>query len=518
MLMFWGCFIALITTAFAFISRAFMCNTAEMWPRDFGLDTVQAGTLFGHGIWSFSISIILFSLVIDKIGYRTAMFFSVICYSLYAAFALYAHGIVKAPGLEGQALLDAQAKGLNFLTIGSIILGLGNGTVEAFINPVVATLFNKEKTKYLNMLHAGWPGGLVIGGLITLGLGEAAQKDWRLLVYIIAIPAIVYMIMLARAKFPVSERVSMGATYAEMLAEFGVIGAAIALFLIFRNLGETFAWPAYAVYTPIIVGTVLYGIYCKSLGRPMMIFLCLIMMPLATTELGTDGAITGIMEEPMKLAGFSPLWVLIYTSAIMMVLRFFAGPIVRALSPLGLLAACSVLAIVGLLSLSMVKGMVLIFAAATLYGVGKTFFWPTMLGVVAEQFPKGGALTLNAIAGIGMLTVGILGNPVIGFMQEQSAKAAIVAAMPGVYEEVSKDATYFLGSYQAVDPDKVAKLDEEKRKQIEELAKGAKQSSLAKITIFPAFMLVCYLILIGYFRSKGGYKPQTNDGQAVSGH
>jgi MFS family permease len=250
----------------------------------------------------------------------------------------------------------------------------------------------------------------------------------------------------------------------------------------------------------------------------MMIFLCLIMMPLATTELGTDGAITGIMEEPMKLAGFSPLWVLIYTSAIMMVLRFFAGPIVKALSPLGLLAACSVLAIVGLLSLSMVKGMVLIFAAATLYGVGKTFFWPTMLGVVAEQFPKGGALTLNAIAGIGMLTVGVLGNPVIGFMQEQSAKAAIVAAMPGVYEEVSKDATYFLGSYQAVDPDKVAKLDEEKRKQIEELAKGAKQSSLAKITIFPAFMLVCYLILIGYFRSKGGYKPQTNDGQAVSGH
>ncbi len=155
MLMFWGCFIALITTAFAFISRAFMCNTAEMWPRDFGLDTVQAGTLFGHGIWSFSISIILFSLVIDKIGYRTAMFFSVVCYSLYAAVRSLRTQHCQSSWVEGQALLDAQAKGLNFLTIGSIILGLGNGTVEAFINPVVATLFSKEKTKYLNMLHAG---------------------------------------------------------------------------------------------------------------------------------------------------------------------------------------------------------------------------------------------------------------------------------------------------------------------------------------------------------------------------
>jgi hypothetical protein len=242
------------------------------------------------------------------------------------------------------------------------------------------------------------------------------------------------------------------------------------------------------------------------------------MMPLATTELGTDGAITGIMEEPMKEAGFSPLWVLIYTSAIMMVLRFFAGPIVKALSPLGLLAACSVLAIVGLYSLSVVKGMALIFAAATLYGVGKTFFWPTMLGVVAEQFPKGGALTLNAIAGIGMLTVGVLGNPVIGYMQEESAKTAIVAELPEVYPQVAKDAKYFLGSYQAVDTEKVAKLEGETKKKVEELAKGAKQSSLAKITVFPAFMLVCYLILIGYFKSKGGYKPQSINGQAASGH
>ena len=423
-LMFWGCFIALITTAFAFISRAFMINTQTMWPRDFGLDNVQAQELFGAGIWPFAISIILFSLVIDKIGYRIAMVFSFVCYAVYAALALVAHSTVTAAGLEGDALAQAQATGWNYLYYGSIILGLGNGTVEAFINPVVATIFSKEKTKWLNILHAGWPGGLVLGGVITLLLGSAAENDWRLLIYIIAIPAVVYLVMLIGAKFPVSERVAGGATYKEMLAEFGALGAAIAAFLMFREIGNVFKLNDYVVYGAIVAAVLAYGAYCQSLGRVLMIFLCIVMMPLATTELGTDGAITGIMEEPMKKAGYNPLWVLIYTSAIMMVLRFFAGPVVKALTPLGLLAACAALAIVGLYCLSFTTTLVTIFAAATLYGVAKTYFWPTTLGVVAEQFPKGGALTLNAIAGIGMLTVGILGGPLIGKMQEDGGNGS----------------------------------------------------------------------------------------------
>lgn len=517
-MVFIGCFIALITTAFAFISRAFMINTAEMWPADFGLDNVQAQELFGHGIWPFAISIILFSLVIDKIGYRTAMFFSFVCYAVYAALALMAHGTVNVEGLEGQALVDAQAKGFSLLTYGSIILGLGNGTVEAFINPLVATMFSKEKTKWLNILHAGWPGGLVLGGLITLGLGSAATDDWRLLIYIIAIPAIIYVIILAGVKFPVSERVTGGATYKEMLGEFGILGAAIAAFLIFRQIGMVFGLADWIVWAVIAVSVIAYGAYCQSLGRPLMIFLCIIMMPLATTELGTDGAITGIMEEPMVAAGFSPLWVLIYTSAIMMVLRFFAGPIVAKISPLGLLAACAVLAIVGLYLLSVTQGLVMIFAAATVYGIGKTFFWPTTLGVVAEQFPKGGAVTLNAIAGIGMLTVGIIGGPLIGAMQEGSAQAAIEEKMEGVYEDVSKPDTYFLGEYTAVDETKVAALPAEKAEEIGDIVKAAKQGALAKVTIFPAFMLLCYLGLIMYFKSKGGYAAVRLGEGTESGH
>ncbi|MFP6667507.1 MAG: MFS transporter, partial [Pirellulales bacterium] len=182
-LVFWGCFIALITTAFAFITRAFLINGPTFWKGDFGLNDVQAGELFGAGLWPFAISIIVFSLIIDRIGYRVAMFFSFICYAIYSALALSAYAAINPGGeaLAGEALADAQTKGLNLLTIGSIVLGLGNGTVEAFINPVVATMFSKSKTKWLNILHAGWPGGLVLGGILTILLGSQAADDWRIL-------------------------------------------------------------------------------------------------------------------------------------------------------------------------------------------------------------------------------------------------------------------------------------------------------------------------------------------------
>ena len=104
--LFWGCFIALITTAFAFITRAFLVNDPGFWPKDFGFDTVQGQELFGAGIWPFAISIIIFSLIIDRIGYKVAMIFSFICYAGYSYCAIHAYGMVS--GLEGEALQEAQ--------------------------------------------------------------------------------------------------------------------------------------------------------------------------------------------------------------------------------------------------------------------------------------------------------------------------------------------------------------------------------------------------------------------------
>jgi fucose permease len=240
------------------------------------------------------------------------------------------------------------------------------------------------------------------------------------------------------------------------------------------------------------------------------------MIPLATTELGTDGAIAGIMEKPMQAIGGNGLWVLIYTSAIMMVLRFSAGSIIHKLSPLGLLACSATLAVTGLTLLSSASSLPMIFVAATVYGIGKTFFWPTTLGVVSEQTPKGGALTLNAIGGIGMLAVGIIGGPVIGAITEKTAQHAIVEKVSAeAYTQVSKDGTYVLGRYKAVDAEKVAELAKtqpESAEKIKAAREGANQGALAKIAIFPAFMLLCYLGLIAFFKARGGYKPVVIDG------
>jgi MFS family permease len=163
----------------------------------------------------------------------------------------------------------------------------------------------------------------------------------------------------------------------------------------------------------------------------------------------------------------------------------------------------ALLAVIGLYFLSTAQGLAMIFIFATLYGFGKTFFWPTMLGVVSEQCPKGGALTLNAIAGIGMLTVGIVGGPLIGKMQEDSVANTLPKE---TYEKISVENSYLLGKYTAVEAAKVSALGEEAAKVTNSKIKVAKQGALANITVFPIIMLIAYIALFFYFKGRGGYK------------
>jgi MFS family permease len=503
-ILFWGCFIALITTSYAFISRMILCG--GQFVTDFGLDKVAVGELQGAGIWPFGMSIIIFSLFIDRIGYKVAMIFSFVSYLIYTALAFAAYQTIH--GATGDALVAAQKHGYQLLYWGSIILGLGNGSVEAYINPIVTTMFNTDKTKWLNRLHAGWPGGLVLGGLCTIAL--AAHTDWRLTLGLILIPAFIFFFILISLKFPKSEREQAGVSYLAMLKELGMFGALVGFGLVFAQLGQVFGWSSGLVWGLTGAVVAAFAIVTKSFGRLLLAFLIVIMMPQATTELGTDGWITSLMTTPMEAAGHNPAWVLVYTSAIMVILRFSAGPLIHKLSPLGLLAACSALAAVGLFALSKTAGagMFVIFAAATLYGVGKTFFWPTILGLTSEQCPKGGALTLNAMGGIGMLAVGILGAPFIGYLQETSATHQLEAANPALYQQVKVEKNYLLGAYQAIDPVKTAAIADEKAQADLKTATTTGQfSALGKMALFPIFTLVCYLTLIAYFKSRGGYKP-----------
>jgi hypothetical protein len=151
--------------------------------------------------------------------------------------------------------------------------------------------------------------------------------------------------------------------------------------------------------------------------------------------------------------------------------------------------------------------MGMIFAAATLYACGKTFFWPTMLGVTSEQCPKGGALTLNSMGGIGMLAVGILGFPFIGYLQETTATRELNAKNPVVAQAVTVEKHYLLGDYKAIDPVKAATVEDAAGKEALQQANIAGQfSALGKMALFPTFMLCCYIILLLYFKSRGGYR------------
>lgn len=505
---FWTCWICLIATAFGFVTRFSLLNE---WGVQFGLNKVQLGEIGGVGVWPFAVSIILFSLVIDKIGYGKALAFAFCCHVAYGVIVICAPLMLAAKGASPELVAAGQRKAYWMLYIGSLIFGLGNGTVEAVINPVVATMFSTQKTKWLNILHAGWPGGLVLAGLMTIALGAA---DWRLKIGLIFLPAAVYGLMMLRAKFPVNERVAAGGSYRGMLQEFGILASIIVAALIVRQFGEVFGWGG---GLQIGIGAALviaFGAYVRSAGRIILFVLMLIMVPLATTEIGTDGWITSLMEPVMTKAHLNAAWVLVYTSFIMLILRFYAGAIVHRISPLGLLAVSAVIAACGLFFLSAATG-IMILAAATLYGFGKTFFWPTMLGVVSEQCPKGGALTLNAVGGVGMLAVGVLGFPFIGLLQDTATSKHLQTEQPALYKAVAVQKEGILGKYEAVDPDKAALLPKPEQEKINTISEGAQKGALATMAIFPSIMLVCYLLLIVYFKSKGGYQAQVLTGHAA---
>ena len=423
--------------------------------------------------------------------------------------------------------MAGQKLGFALLYIGTFIFALGNGTVEAVVNPVTATLYDREKTRYLNILHAGWPGGLVLGGLLAIAVSFVNPDSvpgslWQWQMGLVLVPTLAYGIILMGQRFPVQERVAAKVPYFDMLREFGAGSCFVVSFFLVAGLNQILVIagvPSISLITQALfalIPTALFALYVRSFGRPMFFLLLLVMVLLATTELGTDSWIADIMRTVLGSPTLGTLF-LVWTSLIMFVLRFFAGPIVKKISPLGLLAASALVAAVGLLWLSGAgTGPAVLFAAATFYGLGKTFFWPTTLGVVSEQYPRGGALMLNAIAGVGMISVGTLGNPAIGAIQDNAITAEVRAVNPALADRVIGSKPGLFGESLSLDPAKRAALtDQQEITQITEVEHKTKQGTLGKIAILPAVMFVCYLGLIAYFRSRGGYKQEhITQGQA----
>lgn len=485
------CFAALVATSFCFILRAFSIGA---WGKEFDLSQTQMGELAGVGLWPFAISIVLLSLIIDKIGFKATLWFAAVCH---------------VAGL----ILILQANGYWSLYWGTFVLSLGNGAVEAGINPLIAREFRHDKTNWLNRLHAGWPAGFVLGGLLAMMF--PADMGWRYQMALILIPVITYIVMLLPRQFPPSERVSAGVSYREMLAEAGFISAFVVAFMMLMELARVFGLSTGLTWGLIAALTIGYGIWARSAGKPLYIIMILVMIPLAITELGTDSWITEILLPAMTDLGVNAGWVLVYAMTIVMVLRLFAGPIVHKFSPLGLLAISALVAVAGLLLLSNSAGAAAIVFAATVYSFGKAFFWPTSLGVVAEQSPRGGAITLNVVAGIGMLGAGVIGGPLIGQVLDRQMVSGVAAYdaknNTQLVETLKTDRTSIFGEYTAIDPSKRAALTGDEKAAVEAADRESKHDALRTIAILPGIMFLVYLGLILYFRSKGGYKPVVLD-------
>jgi MFS family permease len=252
---------------------------------------------------------------------------------------------------------------------------------------------------------------------------------------------------------------------------------------------------------PGLAGGISFGMLTKSLGHPVFFILCLLMIPLATTELGIDSWSVELMKPAMADIGLQAGWVLVYTMGIMTVLRFFAGSIVHRITPLALLAVSAAVAALGLVFLSKATAIGIL-AAATVYGLGKTFFWPTMLAVVSEKFPKGGALTLNSVGGMGMLGLG-LGSLFLGQIQDQSISTALKKEGTEFEQFLSEPKSGILGGYQGLDTGKIESATTEQQKHVESIQDTAKRDALMTAAIFPVIMLIAYIGLVFYYKSVG---------------
>ncbi len=480
--LFWACFVALVTTSFGFILRAL---TLPQWGEEFNLTNTQVGEIAGVGLWPFAISIVLFSLIIDRIGYRNAMIFAFACHVASAALTFFATGYWT-------------------LYTATFLMAIGNGTIEAVINPVVATMFPKQKTKWLNILHGGWPGGLVLAGVLALLLGP--ETSWKLKMILILLPTLAYGVMMFARKFPVNERVRAGVSYMEMLKEVGALGALTVTALIVFQVGSIFAWSLMVNIAVTIAIVAVFAAYVQTLGQPIFIILILLMFPLAITELGTDSWISELMAPEMEAIGVQRGWILVYTSAIMMVLRLSSGSIVHRILPLHLLAVSSAVACMGLVLFSMSTG-IMVLVAATLFALGKTFLWPTMLGVVSERFPKGGALTINITGGVGMMAAGVIGAAIVGFVQDTSIDRKLRESQPTLHQAyATQPHTSIFGDYRSIDQVKLATATSAERDIVESIKGEAKKGALRTVAVFPVIMLMVYVSLILHLRKRGGYR------------
>jgi len=367
-----------------------------------------------------------FSLTDTQLGWVNAMAF--LGFPIATMFGGFLYNILGAKKLVmiafvGHILglfLTITADGFWTLLISSFCIGFANGSVEAGCNPLIADMYHKNKTTMLNRFHVWFPGGIVVGALVSKTMTDMSF-GWQAQIAIMLVPTIIYGYLIMSQHFPETENIDTSTS---------------------KNV--------------------------KALFSPLFLFMAFCMTLTATSELGTQQWIERILGS----TGTSPMLIMAMVTGVMAVGRFFAGPIVHKFNPAGVLLFSAIVTTLGIYSMSMATGY-MVYVSALLFAIGVTYFWPTMIGFVAENVPQSGALGMSMLGGAGMFAVSMW-NPVIGGWIDSAREQALAAnANP----------------------------------EVAELAAG--QATLANLTIFPFVLIFAFTALVIFMRKKNIQQVQT---------
>ena len=415
-----------LALATAGINASLRADTAADLQRVF-LDPVDKvhsaehiGNILGVPFLGFALTIAIGSPLLDIIGMGLLLPLSAILFSAGMLIMIFAGSLASGAAIY------------RVLWVGAVVAGVGWGLVETVINPLIATLYRDQKTAKLNAVHAWWPGGLVIGGLLGVGM-STWSLGWQAKLGVVLLPAVAVVVLCAGLKFPPTERAAAGVSMKQM----------------FRELGN----PLFAV---------LFG----------SMFLT------AASELAPGQWVDLALSRTVHMPG---ILLLVYVSALMFLMRHFAGPLVHKLSPIGVLWFSCLMASAGLVALSFAESPATGLLAATLWGTGVCYMWPTMLATASERFPRGGALLMGLMGTAGTLSIQFV-LPLMGAIFDH--KKVAVAGGPA--------------AFQALPPGPA----------LERVLGIAAQISFRSVAILPAILLVVFGAIWLFDRSRGGYRSQ----------
>ncbi|WP_149276220.1 MFS transporter [Pareuzebyella sediminis] len=406
--LFYGSCFALITTAFSFSIRA---GILPQLGEELSLNATQLGFINQMWFLGFPISMVIGGLIYHKVGGKAIM-----------QFAFFAHAV----GI----LMTIYSGSYTGLLISTLLIGLGNGCTEAACNPMIADAYQGTRmSKMMNRFHMWFPGGIVIGSLIS-NFMTGAGMSWETQIWIIMIPTLIYA------------------------------------YLFFGQ-----AWPKAKVEE----AATLSGNF-KAMVSPLFIFMVICMALTAITEFGPQQWTSVILAK----SGAQPMLILALVTGIMAVARYFGGEIVHKFDQTGVLLGSAVLATIGVYLFSTQTGS-MAYVAAIFFALGVAYFWPNMLGFVADKIPRSGALGLSIMGAVGMFSSSIF-QPIIGSWIDADRAEASAQGLTG-----------------------------------DELELVAGQETLGTMVTFPAILIVLFIILLFWVKSrKAKSEAQAQSEQATA--